>query len=576
MSTDESIRPDPVARLEALLRVSESVHASLELRDSLERILGEAVRLVGGDAGLLALMSPMGFLEIEASTGLPVGVRSIRLRIGEGLAGRVARTGIPGLVEDVSHQPSYLRFHPDVACEVAVPLRVSGEVRGVLAIQSFRPRAFDRGTLSLLEDLSTLAGMAIRNTWLYEKARLKARSHESLVRVGQIINSALSLDEALEVVTREATSLLRAKMCSLLMLDPTGQWLDLRASHGAGERYRQKPRLAVDESFAGIVVRRGRPMQLEDVQVSGRYQNVSVAREEKLVSLLSVPLAYAGKVIGVLNLYTGEPHTFSDEEVRVLSAYAELSALALERARLYERTLVVEEQLRESERLTALGLLAAELAHEIRNPLTVMKMLHHSVSADFAGDDPRSTDLRVMGEKIDHLNRIVDRVLDLARRHEPVLALTNLNRLLEDLGILIHHKCRVQGVEQDTRLDPRIPGFQGDATQLEQAFLNVILNSLEAMPEGGRLRIRTRWLPSRDPSGAPDTVVIRLSDTGSGMPREQRERAFSSLLSTTKPKGTGIGLAVVARVVETHEGRVRIWSRPGRGTSVGMFLPIRL
>lgn len=576
MNPMEPARTDPMVRLEALLRVSQSVHASLEPRESLERILGEAVRLVGGDAGLLALLSPMGFLEIEASMGLPVGVRSIRLRIGEGFAGKVARTGTPGLVGDVSNQPAYLRFHPDVACEIAVPLRVGGEVRGVLAIQSFRTGTFHQESLSLLGDLSILAGTAIRNTWLHEKTRLKARSHESLVRIGQIINSALSLDEALEVVTREATSLLRAKMCSLLMLDDTGQWLDLRASHGAGERYRQKPRLAVDESFAGIVVRRGRPMQLEDVQISGRYQNVSVAREEKLVSLVAVPLAYAGKVIGVLNLYTGEPHTFSDEEVRVLSAYAELSALALERARLYERTLVVEEQLRESERLTALGLLAAELAHEIRNPLTVMKMLHHSVSTDFDGNDPRSTDLRVMGEKIDHLNRIVDRVLDLARRHEPVLALMNVNRLVEDLGILIHHKCRVQGVVQDTRLDARIPEFQGDATQLEQAFLNVILNSLEVMPEGGRLRIRTRWIPSKDPSEGPGTVVIRLSDTGNGMPREQRERAFTSLLSSTKPKGTGIGLAVVARVVETHQGRVRIWSRPGRGTSVGMFLPIPL
>ena len=78
----EPARTDPVARLEALLRVSQSVHASLEPRESLERILGEAVRLVGGDAGLLALLSPTGFLEIEASTGLPVGVRSIRLRIG--------------------------------------------------------------------------------------------------------------------------------------------------------------------------------------------------------------------------------------------------------------------------------------------------------------------------------------------------------------------------------------------------------------------------------------------------------------------------------------------------------------
>ncbi|MEO8127047.1 MAG: GAF domain-containing protein, partial [Bryobacteraceae bacterium] len=116
-------------------------------------------------------------------------------------------------------------------------------------------------------------------------------------------------------------------------------------------------------------IRRKKSMQLENVQSSGRYQNASLARREGLVSLLSVPLLYGGKAMGTLNLYTGEPHTFSDEEVRVLSTYAELSALALEKARLYDRIVSVEEELRQSERLSALGVLAAGIAHEIRNPL---------------------------------------------------------------------------------------------------------------------------------------------------------------------------------------------------------------
>jgi len=564
-------------RLESLLRVSQVIHSTLELRESLKLILGEAIQLVDGTSGLLALMNPTtGFLEIEAAQGLPAAARAVRLRLGEGLPGRVARTGRPTLVSDTSVDADYLQLRPDVTCELAVPLLVAGEVRGVLAIQSVRRDSFTTASLALLEELSMLASPAIRNTWLYEQARLKARFHESLVRVGQIINSTLSLDEALQVITREARNLLKAKMCSLMMLDETGTWLDLRASHGSGERYRSKPRLSVDESFAGIVVRRCKPMQVENVQVSGRYQHISVARDEKLVSLLSVPLLYGGRATGALNLYTGEPHTFSDEEVRVLSAYAELSALTLEKARLYDRTVVVEEQLRESERLTSLGLLAAELAHEIRNPLTVMKMLHHSVSSGFPGDEARATDLRVMGEKMDHLNRIVDRVLDLARRNEPVLAQVNVNALLDDLGILTRYKCRAQNVELVRQLDPRVPSLLGDPTLLEQAFLNLTLNALEAMPSGGQLRIRTRLLPLVRGEKPATHVLVRFRDNGIGMPEEQRLRAFSSLLSSTKPKGTGLGLALVARVVEAHEGKVRIWSRPGRGTSILMLLPVRV
>ncbi len=565
-----------LARLEALLRVSRVIHSTLDQRESLELILGEAVRLTGGSSGLLALVNPTtGFLEIEAVIGLPPGTQAVRLRLGEGLPGQVARSGRLMLTSDARAQPDYFKLRPDVAAEVAVPLRVAGEVRGVVAVQSVHPHAFAPAQLALLEELATLASSAIRNTWLYERARLKARFLESLVRVGQIINSTLGVDDALQVITREARKLLEAKMCSLMMLDESGIWLDLRASHGAGERYRSKPRLNVAESFAGIVVRRGKPMQVENVQISGRYQNTSVARVEKLVSLLTVPLLYGERVTGTLNLYTGEPHTFSDEEVRVLSAYAELSALTLEKARLYERTVEVEEQLRESERLTSLGLLAAELAHEIRNPLTVMKMLHHSVSTEFSGDEARATDLRVMGEKIDHLNRIVDRVLDLARRNEPVVTQVNVNALLDDLGILTRHKCRAQNVELIRQLDPLLPTLLGDPTLLEQAFLNLTLNALEAMPDGGRLRIRTRVLPLVRRGSLGGYLLVRFQDNGAGMPEDQRRRAFSSLLSSTKPKGTGLGLALVARVVEAHEGEVRIWSRPGRGTTISMVLPIR-
>src|SRR5690606_8603354 len=119
------------------------------------------------------------------------------------------------------------------------------------------------------------------------------------------INSALNLDDALQVIARETSVLMRARVCSLMLLDETGEWLDLRASHGAGPAYLSKPRLSVHESLVGVVVRRRKPLQVEDVRVSSRYQNVDVARREGLVALLSVPLLFAGNAIGALNVYTG-------------------------------------------------------------------------------------------------------------------------------------------------------------------------------------------------------------------------------------------------------------------------------
>ena len=206
-----------------------------------------------------------------------------------------------------------------------MPLEVNGEMRGVLNVDSDRADAFSAEDQELLQELAVQAAKVIHNTWLYEQLRLKARLFESLASVSRTINSTLNLDEALRVITREACVLMRARMCSLMMLDESREWLDLRASYGAGEAYLNKPRLSVEESLLGVVVRRKKPLQVENVQTSSRYQNVEVARREGLVSLLSVPLLFAGQAIGTLSVYTGQPYNFSNEEIRILCALAELS-----------------------------------------------------------------------------------------------------------------------------------------------------------------------------------------------------------------------------------------------------------
>jgi signal transduction histidine kinase len=477
-------------------------------------------------------------------------------------------------VADVTQDARYFMLRPEVRSELAVPLEVGGEVRGVLNVDADREAAFSAADQTLLEELAVEAARVIQNTWLYEQLRLKARLFETLVSVGQTINSVVNLDDALRAITREGCELMSAKVCALLLLDDSREWLDLRASHGAGAAYLQKPRLPVADSLLGTVVRRRKPLQVENVQASTRYQSVEVARREGLVSLLSVPLSFRGEAIGTLSVYTGEPHSFSNEEIRSLSALADLSAIAIEKARLYERVVDLEEHLRQNEKLSALGLLAAEVAHEIRNPLTVMKLLFQSLDLRFPAEDPRTRDVTIIGGKMDQLNRIVEQVLDLARHSEPKLTPVDCNRLVADLALLTRHKLHQQGVELVQDLTPDLPLLMADGTQLEQAFLNLTLNAAEAMPQGGQLRIATR--PVRLPRSCPHPthVAVSFRDTGPGMTAEQRRRAFSSLLGSQKTGGTGLGLMIVTRVVEAHRGKLRIASRLGEGTTITLMLPV--
>lgn len=563
-------------RLKLMYDVSNVIHSSLEPEEALQLIVGEAVRLTRATSGSVVLVNPTtNQLEIQAAHGLAAEALTLRLKVGEGITGWVARHGQTARVADVLNDARYVAARDGVRSELAVPLEVRGQVRGVINVDSDRLNAFSTDDEELLETLSSEAAKVIHHTWLYEQLRFRARMFETLVSVGRTISSTLNLDDALTVITREACVLMDCKMCSLLLIDSSREWLDLRASFGAGADYLNKPRLSVEESLVGVVTRRKKPLQVQDVQTSTRYQNVEVARREGLVSLLSVPLLFGNEAIGALNVYKGHAYTFSNEEIRVLAALAELSAIAIEKARLYERVVDVEEQLRQNEKLSALGLLAAEVAHEIRNPLTVMKMLFHSLDVHFEPGDPRARDAAMIDAKMDHLNKIVEQVLDFARTTEPHLAAVDIKQPIEDLGLLVRHKLQSHGIDFRRELAPGLPPVMADAAQLEQAFLNLTLNAVEAMPRGGTLTITTKGLRLTRRAREVTHVAVAFKDTGEGMTDEMRERALGSLLTTTKASGTGLGLAIVRRVIETHRGRLRIRSQPGRGTTITLVLPVQ-
>lgn len=554
-------------RLRQLYQVAKVIHSTLDPQKALRLILREAVRLVDATCGSVVLLNPTnGLLEIHAAHGLPPDARKLQLSPAEGITGWVTRHARPARVGDVTADPRYVAASADVNSELAVPLFVAGEVRGVLNMDSDRRDAFTAEDEELLVELAEQAATVIRHTWLHEGYRQKARLLESLIRIGQAVNSTLNLDDTLNVITREAAQLMDARVCSLLLLNEASTELELRSCHGGGPAYREKPPVNVAESLVGAVIRRRKPLQEPDVRTSGRYQQRLIAQDEGLVSLVSLPLTFARHAIGVLNVYTGRPHVFSDEELRILTALADSSAVAIEKARLYERVVDVEEQLRRSEQLSVIGLISAEVAHEIRNPLTVMKMLYHSLDLEFAPGDPRAEDVKIMGEKMEHLNRVVDQILDFARRAAPELAPVNVNRLIDDLGLLTRHKLKAAGVRVERLLDPDLPLVQADATQLEQAFLNLTLNAVEAMSDGGHLQITTL--------GVKDGIEVRFRDTGPGMDEARRKAAFSSWFTAGKEKGTGLGLAIVARVVDAHAGKVTIESRPGAGATFRIRLPL--
>jgi signal transduction histidine kinase len=216
-----------------------------------------------------------------------------------------------------------------------------------------------------------------------------------------------------------------------------------------------------------------------------------------------------------------------------------------------------------------------------------MKMLFHSLDLKFREDDPRAHDAEIVAAKMDHLNKIVDQLLGFARSNEPTLELVDINELLDDVLLLARQKLRQQHVALKKNFAQDLPEIRADRGQIEQACLNLILNATEAMPNGGTLSVATGVVgrvPSRGAT-APATsgdvayndissVVISFTDTGVGMSPDRQRQLFEPFL-TTKTRGTGLGLALVQRIIEAHHGRIEVQSALKKGTTFRLLLPVQ-
>jgi signal transduction histidine kinase len=319
----------------------------------------------------------------------------------------------------------------------------------------------------------------------------------------------------------------------------------------------------------GSVVTRHKPVAVVDVVREKGYIQTDIARKERLVSMLAVPLTFAQKAVGVLAVYTQQRHRFSNDEIRILTTLGDLSAVAIEKGRLLGRVVDMEEKLRASERLSALGLLAAEIAHEIRNPLTVMQMLFHALVEGIALDDKSQRDAKLISEKMRQMNRILDQVLSFARSSEPIKEPVHAQQLFDDVFLLTRHKLQQQGIDVRSSVPDDLPLFRVDREQVEQVLLNLILNASQAMPDGGTLRLSA----AIEEFEGESFLALAVRDNGQGMTQEQISNLFAPFL-TTKDTGTGIGLAIVKKIMENHQSKLQVESKVGQGTKFKLLFPM--
>ena len=238
---------------------------------------------------------------------------------------------------------------------------------------------------------------------------------------------------------------------------------------------------------------------------------------------------------------------------------------------LVKRLETAQEELIRAEKLTSLGQMAASIAHEINNPLAGVliytKLLSKKVASDAFSQEEALGYLSKMESELSRSSKIIRNLLDFARQTEPLLRLVDINQVLEQALSLVGHQAQLQNVEVVREFTPSLPEVTADFDQLQQVFTNLTLNAIQAMPDGGKVSIRSSVVDSE--------IKVDVQDTGCGIPKENLPKLFTPFF-TTKEKGTGVGLglAVVHGIIERHKGRVKVKSEVGKGTTFSVYLGV--
>src|SRR3954470_19099512 len=291
---------------------------------------------------------------------------------------------------------------------------------------------------------------------------------------------------------------------------------------------------------------------------------------------VTIPLVASQRVVGFLCVLDDRvPEAFASDELAAMLEVGEQAAITIENSRLYEK-------MKERDRLAALGEMAAGLAHEIRNPLGAIKgAAQYLDPSHLQGGDAEI--LQIIVEEVDRLDGVVAQFLDYSRPFPTAQSgkfqKTDLNDVLWKTMKLIESNLP-GNVALELDLTPDLPAIHGDAEQLKQVFINLVLNAVQAMPDGGHLTVRTRrphapvelGLSESTPRYSADQIEVRFTDTGAGIPDDALDRIFIPFY-TTKTKGTGLGLAISQRIVKGHGGSIEVQSRVGEGTEFVLRFP---
>lgn len=566
-------------KLRALQDISAALGSTLDLGELLEMVLDRVSDVMEADRSTLYLLDEETD-ELWSKVAQGDQVHEIRLKVGEGLAGTVARTGRPLNIKDAYQD---VRFDAEwdrrtgyrTRSTLIVPMKnQQGRTIGVVQVLNKASGHFTVDDEQLLSALASHAAISIENSKLFlsvvgknielleTKEQLERKIHELdvLFEIAQVAASAMELDELLPGVLARAMRAVDAEAASILLADEATGDLTFRAAVGGEPDRIKRMKIKAGQGISGFVAQTGRPQVVNDIAKDKRHsQHISDDVGYHPKNVLCVPLIW-DEGAGALQLLNkaGGRSSFTEDDLKLATLIAGHVSTAIAHAQ-------SREERRRQERLSTLGRFLSSMLHDLKTPLTIISGNTRFLVQE-ESEDRRREIASTINRQIRMLKNMMGETLAFAKGERRLLVRkVYLYKFFEDLA----EQLRTELAEANIRLelvlrDRGIAHF--DEEKIQRVFYNLGRNAKEAIGQrGGTCRIEVDRADD-------DGLIFTFSDDGPGVSEEIKERLFESFTTHGKQGGTGLGLAIVRSIVRDHGGTVSVQSEPGR-TAFTITLP---
>jgi len=531
-----------LAQLTALHELSRHINKSTNLEELLDGVLAKCREVVGSKAGSIFLVDEDGKeMVLAAIQGTRRAHLGKRQKVGEGVAGVVAKTGEPVLVKDTQHHPTFRERRRAGTPFLCVPLKSGPRLIGVMNVsEKSDGSSFSEDELEFLMTMASHAALAIEKMRLFEQLRdfnkeLRRQVKEATAQLRSKNEELLSLKEYNESIVSSMGE-------SLLVID--NSWRVKTWNTRAEEQFGIKAEEALGKELLELFPNWAEEGFMEKIEeslkngVSSELEEVRTTLPNGDSAILRVkfsPLWEDGGIRGVVILLDD----ITDE-------------------------VELRKQLTLSERLAFIGTLVAGVAHELNSPLDGAIRFTNLALQSIGEQEPTREYLSKARDGLLRMRDIIRTLLEFSAYKERPLEPTNVNEAVEDALMYLYHHAVEQNIEVIKDLSPDLPIIMDG--ELYNVFTNLIKNAIDAMPDGGTLRIQTRM--------DGDFIVIKVQDTGSGIPEDIIDNIFDPFFTTKDVGyGTGLGLTICYAIIERYGGTISVDSQPGKGTTFTIKLP---